>query len=213
EGGRRHADDLQHRVDRRLRAEGTQEFRRARFVGVEAHREVIAGTTSSKELRMHGADKRMSQPEAMKTNAYVGGVEKVNGHDAWALYKACAAGDMPKVKALLAKDRRLANAGDAYQVPIHLAVRAGHAEIVKLLLDPSAEPLASWHELLVAARERGYRQVEQVLLRAMSKKFNYSPDFEALKEAILARDARKIGTLLRRQPDLAQATDAFGSNA
>jgi hypothetical protein len=65
---------------------------------------------SFKDIPMHGIDKRMSQPEAMKSNAYVGGVEKVNGHDAWALFKACAAGDMPKVKVLLAKDRRMASA-------------------------------------------------------------------------------------------------------
>jgi ankyrin repeat protein len=105
---------------------------------------------------MHGTDKRMSQPEAMKTNAYVGGVEKVNGDDAWVLFKACAAGDVPKVKALLAKDGRLANAWFSYQLPIHLAVRAGYAEIAKLLLDHSAEP---W-DLLLTARERGHRQVE-----------------------------------------------------
>jgi hypothetical protein len=36
---------------------------------------------------MHGTDKRMSQPVAMKTNAYVGGVETVNGHDAWAVVR------------------------------------------------------------------------------------------------------------------------------
>jgi hypothetical protein len=53
---------------------------------------------------MPRADQRMTQPEAMKTDAYLGGAEKVNGHDAWALFKACAAGRMPKVKALLAKD-------------------------------------------------------------------------------------------------------------
>jgi hypothetical protein len=75
---------------------------------------------------MNDPDQRMSQPEAMKTNAYVAGVEKLNGHDAWAMFKACAAGDMPKVKALLAKDRRLVNAQIYYyQFPIHLAVRAG----------------------------------------------------------------------------------------
>ena len=101
---------------------------------------------------MHDTDQRMSQPEAMKTNAYVGGVEKLNGHDAWALFKACAAGDMPKVKALLAKDRRLVNAQIYYyQFPIHMAVRAGHAEIVKLLLDQGAEPL------LMGPASRGQR--------------------------------------------------------
>jgi hypothetical protein len=41
----------------------------------------LSSKTSWKDLLMHGADKRMTQPEAMKTNAYVGGVEKVNGHD------------------------------------------------------------------------------------------------------------------------------------
>jgi ankyrin repeat protein len=162
---------------------------------------------------MHGADLRMTQPEAMKTDAYVGGVEKVNGHDAWALFQACAAGDMPKVKGLLAKDRRLVNAQFYYyQFPIHLAVRAGHVEIVKLLLDQGADPI-SWDQALVAARERGHREIEEVLLRAMSKRFNYSPDFDALKEAIVARDSRKIGAVLRRQPDLAQASDAAGNNA
>jgi ankyrin repeat protein len=162
---------------------------------------------------MHGIDKRMSQPEAMKTNAYVGGVEKVNGHDAWALFKACAVGDMPKVKALLAKDRRLANAQIYYyQYPIHLAGRAGYAEIVKLLLDQGTEPV-SWGQLLLDARERGHRQVEELVLRAMRERFNYSPEFDALKEAIIARDAPKIGAVLRRQPDLAQASDTGGNNA
>jgi ankyrin repeat protein len=163
------------------------------------------------DLLMHGTDKRMSQPEAMKTNAYVAGVEKLNGDDAWALFKACAAGDMPKVKALLAKDRRLVNAQIYYyQFPIHMAVRAGYAEIVKLLLDQGAEP---WENLLLAARERGYRQVEEVLQRAMIKRFNYSPDFDELKEAIISRDSRRIGAVLRRQPNLAQASDAAGNNA
>ncbi|HWY86089.1 MAG TPA: ankyrin repeat domain-containing protein [Gemmataceae bacterium] len=162
---------------------------------------------------MHGTAKRMSQPEAMKTNAYVGGVEKLNGHDAWAMFKACAAGDMPKVKALLAKDRRLVNAQIYYyQFPIHLAARAGYGEIVNLLLDQGAEPL-SWGQVLLAARERGHRQVEEVLLRSMSKRFNYSPDFDEVKEAIIARDARKIGAVLRRKPNLAQASDAGGNNA
>ena len=162
---------------------------------------------------MHGTDQRMSQPEAMKTNAYVAGVEKLNGHDAWALFQACAAGDMPKVKALLAKDRRLVNAQIYYyQFPIHMAIRAGYAKIVKLLLDQGAEPGYSWG-LLLAARERGHRQVEEVLERAMIKRYNYSPNFDELKDAIIARDSRKIGAVLGRGPNLALASDASGNNA
>jgi ankyrin repeat protein len=162
---------------------------------------------------------RMTQPEEMKTTAYVCGVEKLNGYDAWALFKACAAGDLPRVKALLAKDRRLVNAQYWYQFPIHMAVRAGYAEIVQLLLDQGADPgqsrftYHSWDKLLLCANERGYRQVESVLGRAMTRRFNYTPDFDGLKAAIIARDSRKLDAVLRRRPDLVQASDALGNNA
>ncbi len=162
---------------------------------------------------------RMTQPEAMKTTNYVYGVEKLNGHDAWALFEACAAGDMPKVTKLLDRDRRLVNAQFWYQFPIHMAVREGYAEIVKLLLEHGADPgqslytYNSWDKLLQSAIERGHGQVESILKRAMKKRFNFTPDFHVLKDAIIARDSRKIGAVLRRQPELAQSSDALGNNA
>jgi ankyrin repeat protein len=161
----------------------------------------------------------MTQPQEMKTTSYVYGVETVNGHDAWALFEACVLGDVPKVKRLLAKDRRLVNAQFWYQFPIHMAVFAGNAEIVALLLDQGADPgqsiytYNSWDKLLRCARERRHHQIELLLQRAMKKRFNYTPDFEVLKESIIARDVRKIGAVLRRQPDLARASDALGNNA
>src|SRR5262245_50500737 len=83
---------------------------------------------------------RMTQPHAMKTKAFVSGVEKVNGYDSWALFEACALGDVPAAKALVAKDRRLVNAQYWYRFPIHLAVFAGSRELVQLLLDEGADP-------------------------------------------------------------------------
>jgi ankyrin repeat protein len=174
--------------------------------------------TSARILQAPSAP-RLTQPDAMKTKTYVYGVEELNGHDAWALFEACALGDVPKVKALLAKDRRLVNAQFWYQFPIHMAVCAGHAEIVALLLDRGADPgqsrftYNSWDKLLGCARERGQHQIESLLQRAMQIRFNYTPDFDVLKEPIIARDSRKIGAVLRRQPKLAWATDALGNNA
>jgi len=162
---------------------------------------------------------RLTQPQQMKTRTYVYGVEKLNGYAAWTLFEACALGELPKVKALLAKDRRLVNAQFWYQFPIHMAVFTGNAEIVKLLLDQGADPgqsvytYNSWDKLLLCARERGQRQIESMLQRAMQKRFNYVPDFDVLKEAIIARDSRKIGVVLRRQPNLVRAGDALGNNA
>src|SRR5688572_26503275 len=104
---------------------------------------------------------RLTQPEEMKTRTYVYGVQKLNGYDACALFEACATGDVPKVKTLLAKDARLVNAQHWYQFPIHMAVLAGHADIVKLLLDQGADSgesrytYNSWNKLLLSAKERG----------------------------------------------------------
>jgi ankyrin repeat protein len=155
----------------------------------------------------------------MKTRNYIYGVEPLNGYDAWALFEACAHGDAAKVKALLAKDRRLVNAQFWYESPIHLAVRAGHASIVKLLLDRGADPgesrftYNSWDKLLVCAGERGYHEIEARIERAMQERFNYAPEFDRVKEAIIARDAPKIAAVLRRRPNLASASDALGNNA
>jgi ankyrin repeat protein len=162
---------------------------------------------------------RMTRPEEMKTKSYVYGVDKLNGYDAWAMFEACAGGDLMKVKALLTRDKRLVNAQYWYQFPIHMAVFAGNAQIVKLLLDQGADPgqsvytYNSWDKLILGARERGHRQIETLLERAMRKRFNYVADFELLKAAIIARDSRKIDAVLRRQPHLVRASDALGNSA
>ena len=162
---------------------------------------------------------RMTQPQEMTTKDYVCGIDRLNGYDAWSLFAACAVGDVAKVKQLVAKDGRLVNAQCWYQFPVHLAVYAGRADIVKLLLDHGADPgqsiytYNSWDKLLHCAKERGNRPIELLLRRAMKKKFNFAPEFDLLKQSILERNGRKVGEVLRRQPNLVRASDALGNNA
>src|SRR5258708_24326671 len=100
-----------------------------------------------------------------------------------------------------------------------MAVRAGHADIVELLLDRGADPGQSrftynaWDKVRLCAQERGWRRVEALLQRGMQKRFKYTPVFDVLKDAIVARDSRKLGAVLRQQPKLALAADALGNNA
>ena len=160
---------------------------------------------------------RMSQPQAMKTKRYVYGVEEMNGFDAWALFEACAQGDVPKAKALLTKDPRLANAQYWYQLPIHMAVRgACRARRAVAEVGCRPRPVALHVQLLgqaAALREgRGYRRIESILERAMGRRFHYRPDFDVLKEAIIERNRRKVGAVLRRHRELASASDALGNN-
>jgi ankyrin repeat protein len=100
-----------------------------------------------------------------------------------------------------------------------MAVLAGNAPIVELLLNRGADPgqsrytYDSWDKLLLRASERGQSDIESLLQRAMIGRFNYSHDFEELKAAIIARDPEEIDEVLKRQPDLISASDALGNNA
>ncbi len=162
--------------------------------------------------------RRMIQPISMKTTTYVHGVDKVDGNDAWELMQACVAGDLTKVNALLEKDPCLVNAQFWYQFPIHMGVREGHADIVKLLLDAGADAgqsrfmYNSWNKLLDTARERGHNDVHTLLESAMKDRFNYAPEFEDLKEAIVSRDSERVESVLRAEPNMACTADAFGNN-
>jgi ankyrin repeat protein len=46
----------------------------------------------------------------------------------------------------------------------------------------------------------------------MQKRFNYSPDFDVLRQTIIAKNSRPISAVLRRQPKLTRAADALGNN-
>jgi ankyrin repeat protein len=162
---------------------------------------------------------RLTQPQEMRTANYTYGIETLNGDDAWALFEASALGDVPRAEALLAKDPRLVNAQYCYQFPIHMAVRGGHAEVVELLLGRGADPgqsthtYSSWDKLLLIAGERGYSRVGSILRRALRRRFRYTPDFEALKRAIVARDPREVDAVVRGRPALVTAADALGNTA
>ncbi len=153
----------------------------------------------------------------MRTESYINGTAVVNGHDAWALFEACRRGDLPLATSLLDQDPNLVNAQHWYQFPIHMAVRGGHAELVRLLLARGADPgqsvftYNSWDKLLEAAKDRGLAEIEALLADAMRTRFRYAPEFAELRSAIVSRDRVAVRTVVQNRPDLLQTADALGN--
>ncbi len=80
----------------------------------------------------------------------------------------CAAntGDTAALKRLLDNDPSLSRAEYWYQHPMHYAVRGGHREAARVLLDAGADPEANGlHDgsLVSMARDRGLEAVAQML--------------------------------------------------
>lgn len=84
----------------------------------------------------------------------------------WDVLCAAASGDTAALRRVLERDPNLYRAEYWYTQPIHFAVREGHLEAVRVLLDAGADP--GWvglfsDDLLTTARDRGHEDVARRL--------------------------------------------------
>ena len=93
-------------------------------------------------------------------------LDNPQGQAIWETMCAANAGDTAALKRLLENDPSLSRAEYWYQHPMHYAVRGGHIEAARLLLDAGADPEANGlHDgsLISMARDRGREAVAQML--------------------------------------------------
>jgi hypothetical protein len=89
------------------------------------------------------------------------------GRDVWDTITAAAAGDTLTLQRLMGRDPSLSRAEDFYAPPIHFAVREGHAEAVRILLDAGAAE-TEWNGcdldgLIEIAGDRSYDEIALLL--------------------------------------------------
>ena len=107
--------------------------------------------------------------------------EPLWGRDTWPFLTAVFRGDEATVRQMLSRDPSLARAEYAYLQPLHYAVRGGRVEMVRLLLEAGADPLAEgWSgrfgdEIrddtpLARARDRGLDEIVALLAAAAGDK-------------------------------------------
>ena len=151
----------------------------------------------------------MVQPEALKQTQpwlWSPGI----GTDVWAMFCACAEGNLETVKQLVAKDPSLVRAHYEYRTPLSFAVRENQPAVADFLLDHGAEPLALG-DVLEMARDRGYLKMTQLLERKLAALHGASSEGERVAAAIRDGDLERMRKLLDESPHLIGAGDGRSS--
>src|SRR5215471_10799695 len=104
-------------------------------------------------------------------------LESERGDAIWNTITAAASGDAPRLQRLLESDPSLSRAGYFYTHSIHFAVREGHLDAVRLLLEAGADPEWNGYDvsLVEMARERGHESVARLLEEARQRRGRVAP--------------------------------------
>lgn len=138
--------------------------------------------------------------------------------DAWDLFCAAAEGHLSTIRELIESKPDLMHHQIWYEFPIHFAVRAGHAEAVRLLLEAGTNPArstfrySSWQKLLPIAKQRGHTVVHELLVAEMKRRFHYDTNYKPLFSAIgVSSDIEEAFRVIDEQPQLIHAADEHGN--
>lgn len=139
--------------------------------------------------------------------------------DVWQLYSAVVHGDLAHTREVLATQPELMHYELWYEFPIHYAVRAGQADIVRLLLKAGINPArstytySSWQVLLPLAIDRERHRIHDLLIAEMQSRFNYRSDYKPLWDAIHRDDFAASKQLIEDDPQLIHIGDEHGNRA
>ena len=154
------------------------------------------------------SEARMMQPAELKSEqplVWSAG----RGRDVWTLFQACIRGDLTAVQALVGRDPSLVRAHYDYRKPLYFAVRENRVAITRFLLEHDRNPLDLWvdDDPIEIARDRGYEELERMLLVTLETKFNASSRGEPVAAAIRDHDHAGLRRLLEADPSLVSKGD------
>lgn len=141
-------------------------------------------------------------------------LESDSGSDIWATITAAEAGDTESLRGLLQRDPGLSRAEYFYTHPIHFAVRSGHVEAARLLLDAGVDP--EWNGfhhggLIEMARDRGYEDLARILEQARDRRGRIAPGPDhPIHQAAKSDDVQRVRELLDADASLLDRGDKLG---
>ena len=139
---------------------------------------------------------------------------RVRHSDVWLTLNAARDGDLRGLTKLLDRTPELARCEYWYVSPLHFAVREGHFEVAKLLIDRGADvslrTLYGEETFLQIAEDRGHGSLVELLRTIMSERMNSQGDVHPIHKACEAGDLAKIEGLLQKEPELVNRGDSVG---
>lgn len=136
----------------------------------------------------------------------------------WAMLTASRNGDLDQIKQLLSKSLGLVTCEYNYTPPLHFAVREGHADVTRFLLECGADAATYktypfGDSLLTMARDRNYDEVAEILLQFLSRRAPVVEGLEDFFKGVRSGDYGRVKDELKRNPTLATAANETGDTA
>jgi ankyrin repeat protein len=125
--------------------------------------------------------------------------------DVWNMLSASRDGDLERVKRLASRRPALIQCEYNYTPPIHFAVREGHTELVRYLLEQGVDPTYRTYpfqdSLLTMAQDREHHEIARLLLEMLSLRFPIAEGLSGFLDAARNGDLAQIRSELARDPD------------
>ena len=133
----------------------------------------------------------------------------------WNLINAARDGDLPEVKRILDAQPKAVDAAFWYMRPIHFAVREGHLELVKFLVeeknaDITESSLYGQETLLQMAVDREHAETADYLRGLFREHFSSDGSTLPIHEAAEQGDIEKVKDEIKADPNLLERGDSVG---
>jgi len=139
-------------------------------------------------------------------------LETDEGRDIWDTLVASSQGDVISLRRLIDKNPALSRAEFWYTPAIHFAVREGHIDAVRLLLDAGADPEQNGlydGSVIDMAKDRGHAPIAALLERERDRRHRTSagPEHLPVHAALAKRNLEEVVAALDADPTLIHSVD------